>query len=401
METGIATRPNGHALAKAGDVVMSREQVDLIKRTIARGATDDELALFVKVCERTRLDPFARQIFAVKRWDRREGREVMSIQVSIDGFRLIAERTGKYAGQLGPLWTDGKQHNCPRCKGSGLVEPAPDLGFPCEACCGSGTRTLWVDVWLSKTPPAAAKVGVLRADFKTPIWAVADWESYKQEGKNGLSPMWQRMPALMLGKCAESLALRRAFPQELSGIYSVEEMGQAGGEVIEYEPPKAQGSTDSARSASPSSPSPAPSTEPTSAPSFSSEDASDDELMADDEDSLEEVPVYENRGSKQRPDWHEVGRAEKRTKKQNNEIHALRHELRTKFTDATFRTRLMANYGKSSSADLSKDEAQDLIGKLREFRDKQRRTLEERTRQFERDLTEMHAEDVQAAAVED
>ncbi len=193
-----------NAIVRRDDDGLTQSQIDLVKDTFARGSTNEELGLFVQTCNRLRLDPFARQIFLVKRWDSQLRREVAQSQVSIDGFRLIAERSGQYRGQTPPQWC--------------------------------GQDGVWHDVWLRDEPPAAGRCGVIREGFAEPLYRVARFKSYAQTTKEGaLNRMWRTMPDVMIAKCAEALALRAAFPNELSGVYADAEMEQADF-AVEHEP---------------------------------------------------------------------------------------------------------------------------------------------------------------------
>lgn len=159
----------------------TQEQTQLISSTIAPGCTADELKLFAYACQRTGLDPFQKQIYAIKRGK-------MTIQVGIDGLRAIAERTGQL---------DGSET------------------FFC------GPDGEWKDVWLAKEPPAAAKTIVYRKGASHPFTAVARFDDF-----NAKANLWLKMPAVMIGKCSECACLRKAFPADLSGLYSVDEMEQ-------------------------------------------------------------------------------------------------------------------------------------------------------------------------------
>lgn len=153
------------------------EQVALIKSQIAPKASDNELKLFLYQAKRTGLDPLARQIYCLPIGGK------MSIQTSIDGFRVVAERSGDYAGQDEPefLEKEGKL-DCAKVR---------------------------VYRWKGEQRYLAA-VGV----------------AFMAEYRQG-TPMWTKMPHTMLSKCAEALALRKAYPQDLSGIYTSDEMAQA------------------------------------------------------------------------------------------------------------------------------------------------------------------------------
>lgn len=174
----------------------AKEQVDLISRTVCKGCTPDELATFLHVCQTTGLDPLLRQVHPVQRWDRESNKYRMTIQTGIDGYRLVADRTGAYAPGREPSYLYDKDGNL--VSSTAYVKKRTSDGS-------------WHEVA-----------------------ATAFYSEYVGLTKDGKpSSFWRTKPHIMLSKCAEALALRRAFPAELAGIYTHEEMDQAGNDEAE------------------------------------------------------------------------------------------------------------------------------------------------------------------------
>ncbi len=178
------------ALRNEGGINWDNETKELLKQQIIAGGnappvTDKELALAVYICNRTGLDPFARQIYFIKR---KTGNDYkVTPQVSIDGFRLNAQRTGEFAG------SDEYEYG-----------PTNERGWPEWARC---------------------TVHRIVKGMRVPFTATARWKEYMPAPPN--DAMWLKMPFNQIGKCAEALALRKGFPAELSGLYTDDEMAQA------------------------------------------------------------------------------------------------------------------------------------------------------------------------------
>lgn len=148
--------------------------VSTLKATVAQNLTDAEFLLFIEHCKSTRLNPFKREVWAIKTKDK-HGNERLQIMTGINGFLQIANDHPMYDGM-----------------------------------------TVEVD---SDERPTKAICKVYRKDRKYPAEGVALLKEY---GKN--TPIWQQMPRVMLTKVAKSIALRESFPQQLNGLYTQEEM---------------------------------------------------------------------------------------------------------------------------------------------------------------------------------
>lgn len=191
------TKATSELAIQPGQIGFTAKQVAALRQLGVEKVNESDLAVFFHQCVRTGLDPFAKQVYLVGRWDGRSQSTKYTIQTGIDGYRLIAERTGAYAGS-DESWVEGPN------------------GLPTSA-----------------TVSVYKVIEGVRCAFS----ATAHWSEYCQTTKDG-RPMglWAKMPHRMLAKCAEALALRKAFPQDLAGVYTSEEMSQADSETRVTEP---------------------------------------------------------------------------------------------------------------------------------------------------------------------
>lgn len=183
------------SLIKASESSMrkfSEEQCQLIKNIICKGASDDEQAIFLALSEHLKLDPFAKQIWMIPRWDSKLQKTVYTPQVSIDGLRLVANRTGRYAPGPAPTVSfdkDGKLFSC-----TSFVKKMTDDGT-------------WHTVEHT-------------CYFSEYVQMYTD----KKTGEKKPSGLWETMPISQLSKCSEAGALRKSFPAETAGAYAEGEL---------------------------------------------------------------------------------------------------------------------------------------------------------------------------------
>ena len=180
--TDLATVDHGGTLALSGvQTEWTPVQLAALDHIGIGKAPVADQHVFLHVCQRTGLDPFAKQIYMIERGGK------WTIQTAIDGFRLVADQRREYAGQAEPEW------------------------------CGDDGQ--WTDHWVGGKPPVAARVRVYRSDWQQPATGVVMFTEFTAG-----NAQWKTKPAHMLAKCAEALALRKAFPKDLSGVFTDDEM---------------------------------------------------------------------------------------------------------------------------------------------------------------------------------
>ncbi|KAF0218825.1 MAG: hypothetical protein FD174_2608 [Geobacteraceae bacterium] len=178
----MTTTPEEKALTLGMErqIIVSPDQMAVIKSTIFPESTDDELKLFIYHCQRKGVHPMDKLIHPIKRGGK------VAFQASIDYLRAESESAGDYRGMKQPVYEFDEQ---------GRLESA--------------------------TVTVLREINGVEIEFT----ATAFWTEYYPGEKLGF--MWDKMPRHMLAKCAEALARRQAWPKKLADLYTQEEMAQA------------------------------------------------------------------------------------------------------------------------------------------------------------------------------
>jgi hypothetical protein len=181
-----------------GQIAWDSMQLAALDQLGLKDAGDGDRAVFLHQCQRTGLDPFARQIYMIPRPERVPGsqnqwRTRWTIQTGIDGWRVIRDRAERRQGVRGTL-----------------------------------SRAIWYDhdgneykVWVRQDAPAACELTYTLKDrdgTETPYTSVLQFREYAQFKDGNLVAQWAVKKSHMLEKCTEADVYRKAFPQDFSGI---------------------------------------------------------------------------------------------------------------------------------------------------------------------------------------
>lgn len=189
-----------------GEIEIPKRIEKLLMNSVFKNLEGNEPLLAYRLARRRGLDIEAKQIYFVPYVDKKGKRSVIA-QTSIDGLRLIAYRTGKYRGQINPKLTVRLKDGTKKVLDHEEYDPNEIKEI------------------------ISATIEVINKEFPQPQKATALLKSYAKTYNGQFQGLWQQMTDVMLLKCAESLALRKAFPQDLGGLYSNEEMDQAKNDI--------------------------------------------------------------------------------------------------------------------------------------------------------------------------
>lgn len=188
------------ALAPWAAQPLTPQQIQLVKDTVARGCTDDELRLLLYMAQRYGLDPLRHEIWCIKM---KQGEPAL-IMTGRDGFLKIAMRDPGYAGL------------------QAFVVKAGDL-FEIDAMSGEVTHKFAASAARSKAPILGAWARAWHKE-RPPMVSFVEFDEYRRE-----TPTWRSNPSAMIQKVAEVFVLRRQF--NVSGLVAHEEINMDTGGV--------------------------------------------------------------------------------------------------------------------------------------------------------------------------